>query len=461
MAEGKILFSLDWDRFQTTLSSLSSTYPNVFILQNEFKTHGISLSQSLLIWNPESGRTWLLADFKNEKSYNIEQVDDTAGNQRVEISELSNEAEQPITLTDVEAILTHLQTAQGTDHGFIDLLERLNFHKLDLQRLQRSDLSGAGFSFEFVNLDLVNVYSMLCDILTTSHEWTLNFRQGVTRDLVRNIQEFYEKSQKIEEFVISGENPREIHDRLLQEISQFCNSAKESLAHIITYLSARKAEQLDAEIRSTLDTAVDRSETETNRAKENNNEVEQKLTEINQELDQLKLERRNQQAKQSVSEFKEIFEKQAKVYHEGAQNWLKMAGGVTVAFFVVFVGLWLWLKPGSSEWDGILANLFAKGFLLSPIYLWLNRSIKNYTAQKHLEVINTHRQKALETFDRFVESAGENPETRHAVLTAATEAIFDANQTGYLAAKSSGPDGRSPVQQIIREIIPDRSSPKT
>ena len=138
-----------------------------------------------------------------------------------------------------------------------------------------------------------------------------------------------------------------------------------------------------------------------------------------------------------------------------------MAGGVTVAFFVVFVGLWLGLKPGSSEWDGILANLFAKGFLLSPIYLWLNRSIKNYTAQKHLEVINTHRQKALETFDRFVESAGENPETRHAVLTAATEAIFDVNQTGYLAAKSSGPDGRSPVQQIIREIIPDRSSPKT
>ena len=109
----------------------------------------------------------------------------------------------------------------------------------------------------------------------------------------------------------------------------------------------------------------------------------------------------------------------------------------------------------------ILQNFFAKVFLLSPIYLWLNRSIKNYTAQKHLEVINTHRQNALETFDTFVTAAGENRETRDAVLLSATEAIFDANQTGYLSTKSSSGDSKSPVQQVIREIIPDKSSPKS
>ena len=99
--------------------------------------------------------------------------------------------------------------------------------------------------------------------------------------------------------------------------------------------------------------------------------------------------------------------------------------------------------------------------MLSPIYVWLNRSIKNYTAQKHLEVINIHRQNALETFDTFVAAAGDNRETRDAVLLSATDAIFDANQTGYLSAKGSSSDSKSPMQQVIREIISDKSSPRS
>ena len=72
-----------------------------------------------------------------------------------------------------------------------------------------------------------------------------------------------------------------------------------------------------------------------------------------------------------------------------------------------------------------------KRLLLSPIYVWLNRSIKNYTAQKHLEVINTHRQKALDTFDTICYgAAGENRETRDAVLLAATDAIFRREPDG-------------------------------
>ncbi|MDE0485291.1 MAG: hypothetical protein OXI67_22190 [Candidatus Poribacteria bacterium] len=92
------------------------------------------------------------------------------------------------------------------------------------------------------------------------------------------------------------------------------------------------------------------------------------------------------------------------------------------------------------------------------IYLLLNRSIKNYTAEKHLQTVNRHRQNALATFGAFVEAAGENRETRDAVLLAATKAIFDANQSGYLSAKTSSSDTASPVQQIIKEVIPTKST---
>ena len=400
----------------------------------------------------------LLSDFENKKTYAIQEAEDPDGQPMMEVWEKSSETEQPITL---EAILDLLQRAQGTDQGFIDLLRKINLDEINLERLKRSDLSGAGLSFESVHQDLLTVHSMFREILTSPYEWLLNLSRGQVESLKGYLPEFYENVQKIEDFEISDDNPRETHANLLQSISNFCGSVKESLGSIIAYLSSRKMEQLAAEVDDSVTAAVDRLKSETNRAKENNNETENQRKEIQQEVDQLILKMQNQLAEKPISQYKAIFADQAKEYHKEAQNWLWIAIGTTAVFFGAFYLLPTLLESGGPGWTGILQNLFAKGFLLSPIYLWLNRSIKNYAAQKHLEVINTHRQNALETFDTFVAAAGDNRETRDAVLLSATEAIFDANQTGYLSAKGSGPDSRSPVQQVIREIIPDKSSPKS
>ena len=456
MANKQRLFDLNPSRFQEIWQ------PPWLNLQHEFKTKKVPLSQSLLIWEEELGTPELgmplLSDFENKKTYAIQEAEDPDGQPMMEVWEKSSETEQPITL---EAILDLLQRAQGTDQGFIDLLRKINLDEINLEGLKRSNLSEAGFSFESVHQDLLTVHSMLREILTSPRESLLNFSRVVVHDLKNYLPQFYENAQKIENFQISNENPREAYDNLLRNISNSCGNVKEPLGRIIAYLSSRKMEQLETKVDATVDAAVDKLNAETNRAKENSNEVEKLRNETQQELNQLKLERQNQQAKQSVSEYKEIFENQAKQYRKGAWIWLGAAGAATIAFFGAFYWLSKYLGPEGPGLTEALQNLFTKGFLLSPIYVWLNRSIKNYTAQKHLEVINTHRQKALETFDRFVEAAGENRETRDAVLLSATEAIFDANQTGYLSAKGSGSDSRSPVQQVIREIIPDKSSPKS
>lgn len=96
--------------------------------------------------------------------------------------------------------------------------------------------------------------------------------------------------------------------------------------------------------------------------------------------------------------------------------------------------------------------------MLTLIYFLLNRSNKNYTAHKHLEIVNRHRQNALDTFNDFVESAGDNSETRDAVLLAATNSIFDANQSGYLSAKTKGSDSANPIQQVVRTAFPGSST---
>ena len=87
----------------------------------------------------------------------------------------------------------------------------------------------------------------------------------------------------------------------------------------------------------------------------------------------------------------------------------------------------------------------------------LNRSIKNYAAEKHLEVVNLHRKNALATFDAFAEASGNNPHTRDQVLLASTNAIFDANQSGYLSTKTSRSDTTNPIQPIIRGFIPGKN----
>ena len=97
----------------------------------------------------------------------------------------------------------------------------------------------------------------------------------------------------------------------------------------------------------------------------------------------------------------------------------------------------------------MLQNIFKKGSVLTLFYFALNRSLRNYTAQKHLEIVNRHRQNALETFDEFRDASKDNPETHDAVLLAATNAIFDANQSCYLSTKTKGTESVNPIQQVF------------
>ena len=454
MAERQMLFILDTAKFRQIWDR-----NDWFNLQQEFKTNNIPLSDSLLKWEIEY--KLYLADFENTKTYDIdEKVGDDPENPIAEVWERGSDEEQPVTSKAFKDILSHLQAAQGTDRGFIELITRLDIEELDLERLKRSDLSGAGFSFEFLQENLLIVHEMFRAILTSSLESLLYLSQGQLNTVRQHLHEFYEYVRQIEDFDTSGENPQKAHANLLQNFSSYCDSVKQPLGDITAFLSSRKVSQLESQVNATTAKAVDRLNTQTSRTKQNNEEAEKQESNRQQEFDQLKLELQNQLAEKPISQYKAIFQEQAKAHHKNARFWLGMAGVATVAFAVAFILLSIFVKIEGTALADTLQNLFTKGFLLSPIYVWLNRSIKNHTAQKHLEVINTHRQNALETFDTFVAAAEGNRETRDAVLLAATDAIFDANQTGYLSTKATSPDGRSPVQQVIREIMPQKPPTK-
>ena len=161
-------------------------------------------------------------------------------------------------------------------------------------------------------------------------------------------------------------------------------------------------------------------------------------------------------AKDSVSKHGKIFDTQADSHNLASWCWFAATVALAIASGFVFWWLFSSVRSGEAELAGILQNVFTKGFLLTLLYLLLNRCMKSYAAEKHLQVVNRHRQNALDTFDAFIDAAGENPETRDAVLLAATKTIFDPNQSGYLSPKARGSDSVNPVQQIIKEVIPGR-----
>ena len=444
----KILFNLNYERFQRILSE-----NNWFKLQQEFKN---PLSESFLIWRDvEEGGSerWLLVDLRKHSSYSISRhneegavITDEDGNPVGHVSEFPALKNQ---LQNTSWLIKLLQTQnryglQGTRTGFILLLMKLNVGNVYLEGLRRSELSGSKFDFENVHSDLSVVHGMFREILTSAYEDLINLSDVGIETVRTYLPQFYEIAQKIENFDISGDNPKDRHADLLKEISDFCSTAKSVLTPTITYL---RSKQIDTS-KAKFDAFFEDTE---NKWKEIDDKSGAKL----QTLDDLILKQENQLAEISISEYEKVFANQAEKHQTGAKRWFYG----TVCLVIVSIAIFVWaIKDlgSATQLSIIVQNIFAKGFLVSVFYLLLNRSIKNYTAEKHLEVVNRHRQNALATFEAFADAAGKNRDTRDHVLMAATDSIFDANQSGYLSVKTPRSDSASPIQQMVRAVVPDK-----
>ena len=450
--EREILLSLDLNKFQNILSG--GTW---FKLQQEFETQHNPLSHSYLIWTDSSGQQWMLADFGNKKTYYIDSLSETrTGITSEEKQSLANVSELPDLnekLKDAQTICKLLrdpqtgQEPQGTPLGFIALIMKLDLGEVDLEGLKRSDLSGSRIDFGSVHQDLVVVHGIFREILTSSSTSHTTLSDAAVQTVRSYLPQFYEIEGEIKDFDVRGEYPTERHAELLQKISNFYRDARSALDPIIAYVRSTQIDEHQTKFNDFFDNAA-------RKWKEFDAESEAKL----EKLDDLRIARENQIATTSISDHVKFFDDQAKEHRDSARRWLKSTIYMAIGFISTVIVLWFLIKPtGDKLTAAILQNFFTKGFVISVFYMLLNRSIKNYTAEKHLEVVNLHRKNALATFEAFAEASGNNPQTRDQVLLASTNAIFDANQSGYLSTKTSRSDTASPIQHIIREIIPGKN----
>ena len=461
MAERNMLFTWDLQLFNENLNQSS----DLLSLRIEFEMKNFPLSRSLLIW--EKSENWSLVDFENEKVYHIE-----INNNEVEISEEIG-GWQSIDTGLINSLSLH--RLYGTHEGFIDwLLTLVKFRIVNLDRsglddLKRTDLSGRKLSFETVHPDLLAAYKMFREILTAPRESLIGLPKDSIQQIRDYLQQLLNKFQEIHAFnpqnSSEAQNFREEHKTILQEIVSFCDEVRQQLGLTVAYLKSKEAEQLktqvNATVTNTVTDAVEKLNAETDQLQKQGNQAEQNEAKRQEDFNQLKSQLEDLLAEESVSKHEKIFDEQANNHHRAAFWWLIATVGLSVVFGFVFYRLFNVLRLEGTELVEVLQNIFTKGFFLSLVYLVLNRSIKNYTAEKHLEVVNRHRQNALRTFNAFHSAAGENQETRDAVLLAATSAIFDANQSGYLATKIRGSESVNPIPQVIKAVMPSSSSTRS
>ena len=413
--------------------------PNLLDLRSEFEMRRCSLSRSLLIWEEsKTNKNWSLSDIGNKKFYHIVKRSDT------EMEVLENDWDS------VVLQIPHLNyDVHGTFEGFIDWLKLTGLNITDLERLKRPDLSHQKRDFEIVYDDLSAVYELLRGILMSPRESFLDMSNDDVQKIRIYLGKFGELTDRIRRFGSSISKDK--HTEISQQILQFCDEIKQQLGQVATYLKSKNSEQLETQVNATVVEAVEALKAEKDLLQKQREEAEQNESDRQKEFTELKEKVNEELLQKKVSQHKVIFAKQTERHQRAAWGWLFISSLLVIGLVlgIISLGLLDILNLEGSEWPVVLQNIFKKGSVLTLFYFALNRSLKNYTAQKHLEIVNRHRQNALETFDEFREASKDNPETHNAVLLAATNAIFDANQSGYLSTKTKGTESVNPIQQVF------------
>ena len=433
MAERNLLFT--WK-----LESLNeiAEETNLLELRSEFEMRGHSLSGSLLIWE-KIGVTgsYLLADFGNKKIYHI----DRRNASEMEVLEVRWNSENLRSRFADEVL--------GTHEGFIDWLKLFNLTESDLEDLKRTDLSTRKLDLEIAHDDLLAAYELLREILTSPREWLIGLSENDIQQIKESLDQWYKTTRTIWDINLS--TSEETHTEVLKQIFCFSNEVKQQLGQVVTYLKSKKSEQFETQVNTTIAEALEEIKAEADLLQKQREEAEQNEATRQKEFAELKKKVNEELLQERVSQHTVIFAEQTQRHQRAAWGWLFVSSLLVIGLVVGIISLGLLdiLKLEGSEWPVVLQNIFKKGSVLTLFYFALNRSLKNYTAQKHLEIVNRHRQNALETFDEFRDASKDNPETHDAVLLAATNAIFDANQSGYLSTKTKGTESVNPIQQVF------------
>ena len=154
-------------------------------------------------------------------------------------------------------------------------------------------------------------------------------------------------------------------------------------------------------------------------------------------------------AKEGVGENATYFSEVAETHQKASWKWL--FGVFTLGLLLVVSAL---LAPLISKitWFHEIADIqlvITKLTIFTVIATFMVVAIRNYSTQRHNELVNRHSEKALLTFERLAKAAPDE-ETKGIILTHASACIFSPQPTGLV--RNEGQTQLPPATEFVRKI---------
>lgn len=299
------------------------------------------------------------------------------------------------------------------------LLEVLpEFEAISVEALKRTELGV--FSFAEISVALSGIHSFLKNLVTQQDilKDDAYIPQPLIDSLREKIKRFNQLAKQIQEFDVTAGDPTPRRQSLVNEINSFKTDTVNSLHPLLVLVQLRQLDPsnytsglqaMQTEVKSVLEKLKDKDE---DAAK-----TLQKIKDIS--------------ASSGAEAYSQVFSTQADSHRTASWWWF----GSSVLFFAVLISYLLYLLsngvPVSEDIVHAVRDISLRVLSLVAIYFGLSQSIKNYNVNKHLQVVNEHRQNSLKTFEAFLNAAS-TEDVRSAVLLQATKSIFDPGKTGYL-----------------------------
>lgn len=321
-----------------------------------------------------------------------------------------------------------------------ELRERLKkLSEIRADDLGRREELGTAFNFE----EGIPIFERTLKLFRDLSECNFdNLPVGVLDGLRQLADQTLAAFNEIRNFNLEAQpSPRPARDQIIEKIKNQYPTHFNKLSSIIAY-SVRKGTdfaKLERQGKETLE--VQRKIIEDLETKSN-----QLLSKMQTTLDKLQ----QAAAKVGVAQHSIHFTNQSDYHKKSSKIWLIATGVIGIAT-ILFAWFSLHNVATSDSVYQIVRFTISRVLIISILSYALVWAGRNYSAHKHNEVINKHRQNALSTFETFVK-ATDDPETKNAVLLQATHCIFTPQKSGYLG-KDSEPSSANRIVEILRQQI--------
>lgn len=159
-------------------------------------------------------------------------------------------------------------------------------------------------------------------------------------------------------------------------------------------------------------------------------------------------------AEAGVSQHGTIFSDNADEHGKLKNRWIVVS--IIIAAVTIAIAILTMVDGHSYSNTGeLISYLSGRLFLFGVLSYALVWSGRMYRAQAHNEIVNKHRQNALQTFDTFT-AASSDKATKNAILTQATMCIFSHRPSGFGQDDSDLPP-RSHLLELTRNVTTDDS----